>query len=120
MQDEGNSSETRFEDSLGVEHGYLNHEQLTPDEIASIETALGSASNFDRRGRPTRWVGLAAIAATVIAMVVLLGRFPSRPVDTPTASPPAAVEPQAMVLEIQRTDIPDSKPYKLIIQLETR
>ena len=102
-----------------IEPGYLSHERLSPEEIASIETALRSATPIRARRRPVRWLGLAAAAAMVATAVFVVTQFPSQPIDNAPV-PIAVVDgPRAMVLEIQRTDLADSKPYTLIIQLET-
>jgi hypothetical protein len=102
-----------------VETGYLSHERLSPEEIASIETALRSRSPRRPRRRPARWLGLAAAAAMIVAFVFMLARFPSQPTETFPVPSAAAAGPRAMVLEIQRTDLADSKPYTLIIQLDS-
>ena len=101
-----------------IDSGYLSHERLSPEEIASIETALRSASPIRNRRRPARWLGLAAAAAMFATLVFVLARFPSQPIESSPAPTTAAVEPRAMVLEIRRTDLADSKPYTLIIQLD--
>jgi len=101
-----------------VEPGYLGHERLSPEEIASIETALASASPVRARRRPSRWLGLAAAVAMLATLVFVLARFPSQPLESTPAPATAAHGPRAMVLEIQRTDLVDSKPYTLIIQLD--
>ena len=102
-----------------VETGYLSHERLSPEEIASIETALRSRFPIRTRRRPPKWLGLAAAAAMFVAFVFMLARFPSQPTEISPVPSAAAAGPRAMVLEIQRTDLTDSKPYTLIIQLET-
>jgi len=120
MRDSETKTAGRFEDTdLGVEPGYLSHERLSPEEITSIETALRSASPTRPRPRSVRWLGLAAAAAMFVVFAFLLARFPSRPTEispAPATAPPGA---RAMVLEIQRTDLAESKPYKLIIQLDS-
>ena len=64
-----------------IEPGYLSHERLSPEEIASIETALRSASPIRARRRPVRWLGLAAAAAMVATAVFVVTQFPSQPID---------------------------------------
>jgi len=120
MRDSERRSAGRFEDSdLGVEPGYLSHERLSPEEIASIDTALCTAFRVRPRRSPARWLGLAAAAAMIVAFVFMLARFPSQPPEASSVPTVAASGPRAMVLEIQRTDLADSKPYTLMIQVDS-
>ena len=88
------------------EVGYLTDQKLSAEEIASIAATLERS-----RRRPRYWLRLTAVAATFGLIALLVNWWP---VSVPLPSN----ETRTMVLEIQRTDTANAKPYKLMIQME--